>query len=192
MTRSEYQKAWRLANPDKSAAHSAAWREKNKSYAANYYIKNKEKMNSQAMASHMANKAKRNAASKKYHAEHKTEAKARARAFYAANKSSLLAASKLYRSTPKGRFAKYKNTAKAKGIAFSLSFEQFVEFWQKPCSYCGCTIDTIGLDRADNSVGYELGNIVPCCSRCNYFKLGMGREEFIALCARIAANTACR
>lgn len=28
-----------------------------------------------------------------------------------------------------------------------------------------------GIDRADNSIGYESGNCVPCCTRCNSIKL---------------------
>ena len=38
-----------------------------------------------------------------------------------------------------------------------------------PCHYCGTTdLGTgLGLDRLDCIRGYEEGNLVPCCARCN-------------------------
>jgi len=36
-----------------------------------------------------------------------------------------------------------------------------------------------GLDRADNSKGYELDNVVPCCGRCNRAKNAYNRDDFL-------------
>ena len=36
-----------------------------------------------------------------------------------------------------------------------------------------------GLDRVDNSRGYEPSNVVPCCRRCNRAKDDMSSQEFM-------------
>ena len=69
---------------------------------------------------------------------------------------------------------------------FDLSMADFMSFWQKPCFYCGVAIETIGLDRIDNSRGYEIDNVVPCCPICNYGKLNRTFDEFIEYCQRMA------
>ena len=76
-----------------------------------------------------------------------------------------------YSKTHKKRFYIYKHSATRKGIDFEISFEQFLEYWQKPCHYCGVTIETVGIDRVDNSIGYKLSNIVSCCTNCNSMKV---------------------
>jgi hypothetical protein len=73
------------------------------------------------------------------------------------------------------------------GIVFNLTFDQFMEHWQKPCSYCGEVIPTIGLDRVDNDRGYEPSNVVPCCEHCNALKGTTTLAEFLSRCTRIAA-----
>lgn len=90
--------------------------------------------------------------------------------------------------TPKGKFKNYKAEAKSRGIAWELSFEDFLAFWQKPCFYCGEAIPTIGLDRLDNSMGYLLDNVVACCTKCNSGKLNGSAAEFVARCKRVAAR----
>ena len=72
-----------------------------------------------------------------------------------------------------GRFSSYKSKAKSRGISFSLTREQFHSFWGEPCHYCGVGIDSIGLDRTENSIGYHVGNIVSCCFPCNDVKGNM-------------------
>lgn len=83
-----------------------------------------------------------------------------------------------YEKTPENRYRKYKKGARRRGIAFSLSFDEFMEFWQKPCVYCNGQIETIGLDRVNNSLGYIMSNVFPCCSKCNYLKSGKTLDEF--------------
>jgi hypothetical protein len=66
-----------------------------------------------------------------------------------------------------------------------ITYDQFVEFTrEKECHYCGTDIPwmeyrtrTPGnsgsasyLDRQDSRLPYQLGNIVVCCTRCNYGK----------------------
>ena len=94
------------------------------------------------------------------------------------------------RHTKAGRLRHYKKSARARELEFTLTQEQFEEFWGRPCDYCGREIEDVGLDRVDNKKGYVVGNVVPCCWRCNVMKAQLSREEFLAHCQRIVALTA--
>lgn len=85
-----------------------------------------------------------------------------------------------YELTPAGKYYWYKSRAKRRKIEYKLSYEEFVQFWQKSCHYCGGVINTVGLDRVDNSKGYEIDNIVPCCWNCNDMKSNLTTKEFIS------------
>lgn len=89
-------------------------------------------------------------------------------------------------TSPIQRFSAYKYGAKLRGISFELSFEEFVSFWNKPCYYCDDPIIGIGLDRKDAKLGYFIGNVIPCCSGCNYMKKSKTEKEFIEMCIKIA------
>jgi hypothetical protein len=91
-----------------------------------------------------------------------------------------------YARNPNGIYRIYKSNAKKRQIEFLLTLEQFLVFWQKDCYYCGIKIKTIGLDRVNSFNGYKIDNIVPCCSKCNYSKLKMSKEEYINHCKKIA------
>ncbi len=80
--------------------------------------------------------------------------------------------------TPEGRYRVYRNNAAASGRSFKLTFEEFMTFWQKPC-VVGCKIDTIGLDRIDNTKGYEIGNVRPMCAKHNVWKSNHSDIEII-------------
>ena len=45
-----------------------------------------------------------------------------------------------------------------------------------------------GIDRLYNTCGYILGNIVTCCSTCNYRKGNMHVDDFLLWIAKIASN----
>src|SRR6267378_3485143 len=66
-------------------------------------------------------------------------------------------------ATPRGRYVQYKRRGKEKNQPFKLILEEFTSFWQKPCYYCGNEIVTIGLDKINNDIGYQMDNIVSCC-----------------------------
>ena len=82
------------------------------------------------------------------------------------------------RGTPKGRWVRFKSNLTARRHGINITFEQYLQFWQKPCSYCGSEIKTIGLDRVDSKKGYNMDNIVSCCIRCNMAKNNIPVEEF--------------
>lgn len=88
----------------------------------------------------------------------------------------------------------YKLSAKKRNKNFELSLEEFIDICEKPCFYCGiekeksnlCRPSRLeaewrynGIDRVDNSRGYTLDNIVPCCKLCNKMKMALDYNEFI-------------
>jgi 5-methylcytosine-specific restriction endonuclease McrA len=76
------------------------------------------------------------------------------------------------------KYIAYKSRAKRKNQFFDLTKYEFSRLWQLSCSYCGSEINTIGLDRVDNEKGYDLSNVVPCCSICNYMKRSDEIDDF--------------
>lgn len=95
-------------------------------------------------------------------------------------------------------FRRIKWDAKKSGRSFNISFEWFVKAVHLPCHYCNRTdINSVtvaskipgevlladfrynGLDRVDNSIGYEEDNCVPCCVVCNRAKNSMPYDEFM-------------
>lgn len=97
-------------------------------------------------------------------------------------------AEKGYAKQPKYRFGIYKRNASVRGHEWCLSFEEFLSFWKGTCFYCGDPIETIGLDRLDNSLGYTKENVVPCCSKCNIAKHKMDLKEFVEHVRKIAKH----
>lgn len=57
-------------------------------------------------------------------------------------------------------------------LDFSLLIDDYAALIARPCHYCGGPLNetAVGLDRMDNSKGYVLGNVVPCCKECNEIK----------------------
>lgn len=91
-----------------------------------------------------------------------------------------------YHKLPKNKYTRYKRGAERRGLIFNITYEEFLNHWQSPCKYCNDPIDTVGLDRIDNSLGYTLDNIVDCCTVCNFMKHKMSAEDFINKCKQIA------
>lgn len=85
---------------------------------------------------------------------------------------------------------------KRQGHLFLLSREDFRALIFQNCHYCGSpparralpkgrrikdgqgTFLYNGIDRLNNSKGYEPDNVVPCCTTCNLAKRAMSVEEF--------------
>ena len=82
---------------------------------------------------------------------------------------------KKYSRTPKGRYKFMKNTAAKRKLNVSLTLEEFTSLIEKLCHYCNDEMNTpsvmgIGIDRIDNEKGYEIDNVLPCCTACNVIK----------------------
>ncbi len=99
---------------------------------------------------------------------------------------------KIYDQTLKGRYVMYKKCARHRGYTFTLTMDDFIKFWNKDCHYCGDKIEGIGLDRINNSIGYEVSNVVPCCEICNYMKQSSSKKSFISQCKKIIRFQKCK
>jgi len=98
---------------------------------------------------------------------------------YNKNKEAHLIRSKKYSKTIKGKYNQYKNSATQRKIEFGLSLIEFESFWNLSCSYCGNDIETIGIDRIDNELGYTLDNCCSCCYRCNIAKMNFNLDNIL-------------
>lgn len=86
---------------------------------------------------------------------------------------------------PNARYYKYEYYAKKRNLEWSLTFDEFMVFWQAPCYYCGDKHTTIGIDRLDNKQGYRINNVVSCCKICNIAKSDNTFETFLDKCRKI-------
>lgn len=82
--------------------------------------------------------------------------------------------------------ARYRNDATKRGYDFDLSKEEFKQLVLDPCFLCGkketqyvsyrktgSVFRFNGIDRLDNTEGYNVKNCLPCCKRCNTLKNGI-------------------
>lgn len=96
------------------------------------------------------------------------------------------------------KYLDYIHSAKNRKHEFALTFDQWYKLTQQICHYCGVPplqINTRkgystsfaynGLDRVDNSIGYVINNVVPCCKVCNIAKRNMALEDFKAWVHRV-------
>lgn len=91
-----------------------------------------------------------------------------------------------YDRSPKGVYKQLKSTRRKHKVL--ISQEAFVKWYKaqpKECVYCGLKVEMLNvvsdvlnnknsarlsIDRIDSSKGYEEGNMVLACSRCNLIK----------------------
>lgn len=84
------------------------------------------------------------------------------------------------------RYIRMDQDAFLRGISWEIPISDFVNYWGRPCHYCGGDMgDRIGLDRLDSTKSYHPSNVQPCCWICNMMKRTMGYEEFIRRCGLI-------
>lgn len=72
----------------------------------------------------------------------------------------------------KNRFTRAKWSAKRRGLSWSITPKQLEDLRTNPCTYCGLPLSALGsgLDRVVSTLGYDEGNVVPCCGKCNRIK----------------------
>lgn len=97
----------------------------------------------------------------------------------------------------------YKQSAKKRGLEFSLSRDFFSVLISGNCHYCGVppnrlkysdnSVDTPlrynGIDRVDNGIGYTPDNSISCCKECNFLKKDSSYIDFITRVFSIVTNT---
>jgi hypothetical protein len=99
-------------------------------------------------------------------------------------------------------YGRYKGRAKFDALEFSLTKQELAHVCSQACYYCGSlpsqielghptlshprdTLAYNGIDRRDNSRGYVIDNVLPCCKRCNWAKRDLSESDFLDLVARI-------
>jgi hypothetical protein len=111
---------------------------------------------------------------------------------------------KQYKQTDRSAFnrlvTQYRCSAKRKSLQFELTREEIERLTKSDCYYCGIPaqkeyakgLPSIhlpyicnGIDRVDNSLGYLLGNCVPCCEICNYAKRAQYKQQFLEWAERV-------
>ena len=117
------------------------WREENKDYCKNYREKNKEVI------------------------------KEKRKNYYENNKEVIRESNKKYNRTLEGKYIQLKKSAKKRGLEVQISFEQYAEIIKESkCYYCDASIEDVAgssLNRVDNTKGYLIANVRPCCYICN-------------------------
>jgi hypothetical protein len=96
---------------------------------------------------------------------------------------------------------RYKNGAKNRNLDFSLSKEDFEEFFEQNCYYCNSpptntfiaknmsgdrVLKYNGIDRINSEIGYIKENCVPCCMMCNLSKSNNSLEDFLIWAKNLA------
>lgn len=86
-------------------------------------------------------------------------------------------------------FKIFKSGAKVRNKTWNLTQEQVAKIITSNCRYCLRYFpEKMGIDRIDNSIGYELNNVAPCCNQCNKAKHIMSISEFKELIKLIYQN----
>jgi len=108
----------------------------------------------------------------------------------------------------RGILSVYKKRAKDLNVPYTLTEEEFEILTSGNCHYCDSPPSNFcnrnytsaydgkkhkkflysGLDRLDNSKGYELNNVVPCCWPCNSARNSKSVDEFLSLVKLIYKN----
>jgi len=98
-------------------------------------------------------------------------------------------------ATRRSLYNSYKHRAHARGYEFSLKEDEFIAMTKMPCAICGLPPSQkfiqshgksgsvyfclyTGIDRINNDLGYEEGNVRPCCKWCNLAKHAWTEEQF--------------
>lgn len=92
-------------------------------------------------------------------------------------------------------YSTYKSNAIKRGHEWNLTLEQFAFLTKQNCYYTGLPPANIarakgksipyiynGIDRLDNSAGYNIENCVPCKGKINEMKMDSSYDEFIEMC----------
>jgi hypothetical protein len=81
--------------------------------------------------------------------------------------------------------AEWKRGARLRNKSWQLTDAQAAWLSKQPCFYCGKTPSQLrkrhiysGIDRIDNTKGYQIDNVVPCCRDCNFAKKAMTFDQF--------------
>lgn len=160
-------------------------REKNRARANAWYYANREEAlkKSRIWAKSQSGIKSQEEAGKRYRLKYKDVIRKRLKEWYKNNKQYAKNKAKQWKLNhpEKNNFNRYCSISRCKLLSkFGMSYEEFIEFVKRPCIYCGFNNGYVGIDRVDSSLGYVKGNMVPCCSVCNYMKLDHSVEDWLS------------
>jgi hypothetical protein len=173
-------------------AYKKAWAERNKerlnAKRHAYWVENRERLYASNRQWALANPEKTRGHEQAYRDRNRERLRERSRMNHIKRRAQEREYKRGWARTPRGRFKVYRDGARARGFTFKLTFEEFMSFWQQPCHYCGDEIQTVGLDRLDNLIGYLPENIAACCETCNNMKKSLPKDTFLAQCRKVAEH----
>ena len=102
----------------------------------------------------------------------------------------------------KWRYQSYIQAAKKRELNWNIGYNQFLDIIQQNCYYCGIKPEMrpshskrwdfkfpmSGIDRMDSSRGYEMSNVVACCSFCNQAKWDHDVQDFLLWIKRVYSH----
>lgn len=141
---------------------------KDQDYNKTYYQKNKERIRQR----NQLRKSEKSQYNKDYAEKNKEKIVAYRKEYNVQNRQSIKERKDKYTASNEGRYSHAQTKAKQRHKSFTISFDDYVSEISKPCHYCNGFLNKdknkgIGLDRLDNNLGYDAGNIVSCCGFCN-------------------------
>lgn len=139
-------------------------------YQKEYYETNKNKIKEKKIKYYQANKDKIDLKSSQYVKQNKQKVKDKNKKHYLNNKEIILKYQKQIRNTPKRKYSQGIKSAKDRNLLWDISFIDYSLIIAQTCHYCDCSLEKYGgssLDRIDNSLGYTVANVLPCCGTCN-------------------------
>ena len=74
---------------------------------------------------------------------------------------------------------------KCNNCPFNMSFGQYWTIANMPCYLCGSK-ELNSADKDIKEIGYTIGNILPCCWKCNKRKSDDSYREFVDYCTMIS------
>ena len=83
-----------------------------------------------------------------YYSRNKEKCKASSKQWRLDNRECYKLLYKNWRHSPLGRYSKYRQNAKARGLIVTISEEEFNKITSKECIYCGCSDRQRGIDRS--------------------------------------------
>ena len=89
----------------------------------------------------------------------------------------------------KEKYRLYKRRAKKNNRNFTLSINDFTYLTRnKNCYLCNDFYKITTIDRINSKKGYEKGNCLPCCKKCNTIKLDMSLTNLYSHIEKILKN----
>jgi hypothetical protein len=96
-----------------------------------------------------------------------------------------------YLSKYEPKFKNYSKSANGRNLEFTISETDFNSIISKRCYLCGIKsseINTNGIDRFNNNLGYILENCRPCCGHCNIMKKDISYDKLLKISEKITNN----